>query len=188
MLHSFSNGSVYALYSARHVICKAFFLKFSDPVKLVPPRVWYKIGSGCFSSECGSTCLRRFITPTARDTLFDIFLVWEFKLIFVLIVSPRKLNSSTLSLPISFIFMLGISQSRNVFCLTCNKIYLVLEKLSTANQSITFLHFVVNLLWYWLCYVPAVEREWDRGTRESSVVCICYKCKLFGNGMHIIDV
>ena len=113
--------------SARYL--QGSFFKFCDPVKLVPPRVWYKIGSGCFSSECGSTCLRRFITPTARDTLFDIFLLWEFQLIFSLNVSPRKLNSSTLSLPISSILVLGISQSRNAFCLTCNNIYLVLEKI-----------------------------------------------------------
>ena len=65
----------------------------------------------------------------------------EFQVIFSLIVSPRKSNSSTRSMSISFILIFGISQSRNVLWLKWNNIYLVLETLKvillTANQSAT---------------------------------------------------
>ena len=68
--------------------------------------------------------------------------MWEFQVIFSLIVSPRKSNSSTRSMSISFILIFGISQSRNVLWLKWNNIYLVLETLRdnllTANQSVTF--------------------------------------------------
>ena len=199
MLHPFSNGSVCALYLAPHIIRKALFWCFVTLLHWYPQAVvqnwrWLFIKESyiSLSADCGSTCLRRFIIPTTRDISFDIFLMWEFQVIFSLIVSPRKSNSSTRSMSISFILIFGISQSRNVLWLKWNNIYLVLETLRdnllTANQSVTFFHFVVNSPWYWVYCVLLVKRKWDQRTSESSVVRICNKCKLFGNGMHIIDV
>ena len=165
-------------------------------------------------------------------------------------------------MPISFILIFGISQSRNVLCLKWNNIYLVLETLRdnllTANQSVTFFislsipRDIESIVCSWskdsetdgqvrhyddvimseiasqitsrtivysaiysdadqrkhqssplLAFVRGIHRgpvnsphNWPV-TRKmfpfddvlmSSVVRICNKCKLFGNGMHIIDV
>ena len=105
-----------------------------------------------FNAECGITCFSWFIIPTARDILLDIFLTWEFQVIYLIVVNP---NSFTRSKPVPFIFIFGISQSLNILCLNWNNIYFVLEtfrnNLLTASRSVTFFYLGVYPQRYHYC-------------------------------------
>ena len=109
MLDPFSNGSVCTLYFAPHIIRKAIPLSFVTPLhwysqSVIQNRKWLFIKeyrNYIYIYISGRTCFSQCIIPTTRDSLFDVFLKWQFQVIFSLIASPRRSNVSTLSMSVS---------------------------------------------------------------------------------------
>ena len=108
-------GSVWELYLLFDMIRTARFCSLSRRPGLKPQDnieycKWgiiiklYSIRRKCV----GKKFFKRHMIPNVLAILFEIFWMWGFQLRCSSIVSPRKLNSMTLSIGSKFIFSVGI--------------------------------------------------------------------------------
>ena len=139
-------GSVWALYLLFVIIRRARFcnlniLSHSKPQHVIPNCKWESTSESYinFIADVGRYLLSRFIMPNVREILFAIFDGWELQFMNSFIVSPKKLNSVTLSTTVLLITKQGISLVGITFWWLWKIMNFVLstfsDSLFTASQS-----------------------------------------------------